>query len=187
MPTTKELTARISKAKKEIEKIKSKIVKDTGILFKQSLKEIFKKHKDLVSFSWSQYTPHWNDGDECLFSANTDYIYLNGSDESDSLWDIKSLYADVVNKEGSIKKLKAENVKLAKKKDQKWQIESNERKIEEIEKANLGELNWKLNALEDINNLLDNADSDALLEMFNNHVKVTATRDGIETEDYEHD
>jgi len=187
MPTVKELHTRISKAKKDIEKLKSKLVKDTQMLFKHSLKDIFKNNKRLTSFSWTQYTPHWNDGDACTFSAHTDYIHLNGSDESDSLWDIENLYKDVINKDASIKKLQAENTKLAKKKDQKWQIESNERRIEEIQKADIEELTWKLDALKNINTLLSNADDDVLLEMFNDHVKVTVTKDGVETEEYQHD
>jgi hypothetical protein len=187
MPTVKELNARISRAKKDIEKLKIKLVKDTQMLFKQSVKDIFKKHKELISFSWTQFTPHWNDGDSCQFSANTDYIYLNGSEESESLWDNQNLYNDLLDYESVRNKLKAENVKLAKKKDQKWRIESNERKLEELENADIKQVKWKTEVLKDINGLLDMADTDALLEMFNDHVKVTVTKDGIETEDYEHD
>lgn len=187
MPTTKELSSRISKAKKDIEKLKSKLVKDTQLLFKVSLKDIFNKNKNLVSFAWTQYTPHWNDGDACTFSAHTDYIYLNGSDESESLWDVENLYNDVIDKENVIKKLKAENAKLAKKKDQKWQIESNERKIEEIQNTDIKEIEWKANALKDISELLSSANDDCLMEMFDDHVKVIVTKDGIETESYQHD
>ena len=42
----------------------------------------------LTSFAWTQYTPHWNDGDACTFSAHTDYLYINGSEDSESFWDI---------------------------------------------------------------------------------------------------
>lgn len=187
MPTIKELSIRISKAKKDIEKLKSKVMKDSQLLFKQSIKDIFKKHKKLVSFSWTQYTPYWNDGDECLFSAHTDYLYINGSDDCESFSELEQFHTDCLDKDKSIKKLTMDNIKLAKKKDQKWQIESNERRIEEIQKADFEEVKWKYEFLKDVSNLLNNFSQEALLEMFSDHVKVTITKDGIETENYEHD
>lgn len=187
MPTTKELQTRISKSKKDIEKLRSKMIKDSQLLFKQSLKDIFKKHKKLVSFSWTQYTPHWNDGDECVFSAHTDYLYINGSEEDSNFRDMEKLYADCLDKDKAIKKLTAENVKLAKKKDQKWQIESNERRIEEIQKADFEDIKWKCEFLKDANDLLNDFSQEALQEMFNDHVRVIVTKTGIETESYEHD
>jgi hypothetical protein len=37
-------------------------------------KHIFSANPVLVSFGWRQYTPYFNDGEECTFSANTDYF-----------------------------------------------------------------------------------------------------------------
>ena len=36
-------------------------------------KLLFETHPRLSQFSWRQYTPYWNDGDACSFSANTEY------------------------------------------------------------------------------------------------------------------
>lgn len=187
MPTVKEINARIKKTQKDIEKLKSKLVKDTNTLFKQSLKEIFKDHSNLESFSWTQYTPYWNDGDTCTFSAHTDYIYLNDSEEGEGVWEYESLYNDLLNKDKAIKKLEADNTKLAGKPDNKWQIESNERKIKQLEEADINEIKWKYEALKDISELMNNIDQDTLLTMFDDHVKVTVTKNGIETESYQHD
>jgi hypothetical protein len=43
-------------------------------------KEIFSAYPKLASVGWTQYSPHFNDGDECTFRANVDSysIYLNG-------------------------------------------------------------------------------------------------------------
>lgn len=187
MPTSKELKSRMSKLEKDIQKLKSKLAKDTSLLFKVSFAEIFKEHKNLQSFAWTQYTPHWNDGDACVFSAHKEYIYLNDSEESESLWDLENFYKDLVQKDKLIKKLKAENTKLASSKDSKWQIESNERKIKELEEADVAEVKWKLDALRDISDVMESADDEVLLDMFSDHVKVVVTADGIETESYEHD
>lgn len=45
-------------------------------IFEEAAKEIFKKYPNLDSFSWTQYTPHFNDGDACNFSVN-ETLYLN--------------------------------------------------------------------------------------------------------------
>ena len=38
-------------------------------------------------FAWSQYTPWWNDGDECLFGANIGDPEINGMEVSETVWD----------------------------------------------------------------------------------------------------
>lgn len=42
--------------------------------FKDALKEsagiLFQKHQKLETFSWTQYTPYFNDGDPCEFNIN---------------------------------------------------------------------------------------------------------------------
>lgn len=58
--------AKLSAAKKEMEKI----AKDA---FQEVSAEFFEDNPTIQSFGWTQYTPYWNDGDTCTFSANTDY------------------------------------------------------------------------------------------------------------------
>jgi len=50
-----------------------------------NLKSFFKKHPTLTSYGWNQYTPHWNDGDICEFSASVDAdsLQINGRDAYD--------------------------------------------------------------------------------------------------------
>lgn len=42
-------------------------------LFTEGSKQIFADFPELVSVSWRQYTPYFNDGDSCTFRAYTDY------------------------------------------------------------------------------------------------------------------
>lgn len=49
--------------------------------FKEESKDLFEQNPDLYSFSWTQYTPYFNDGDACEFSAHTEYPDVNGMDE----------------------------------------------------------------------------------------------------------
>ncbi len=57
---------------------KKELILKTRVLFDKALTEIFDKYESLESFGWNQYTPYFNDGDECTFSANTDDINING-------------------------------------------------------------------------------------------------------------
>lgn len=51
-------------------------------IFEEAAREIFKKYPNLDSFSWTQYTPHFNDGDPCNFRVN-ESLYLNGISQYD--------------------------------------------------------------------------------------------------------
>ncbi len=50
--------------------------------FQETILSLFDKHTWVESFSWRQYSPYWNDGDECVFSVHSynDEILLNGMD-----------------------------------------------------------------------------------------------------------
>ena len=53
--------------------------KDFPLIFKP----LFEKSEKIQSIGWRQYTPYWNDGDECTFRANTNYLIINGEDLDD--------------------------------------------------------------------------------------------------------
>lgn len=54
-------------------------------LFGNVAKQIFIDYPEISAFSWTQYTPYFNDGDECVFSAHTDYptLTLVSGDDKD--------------------------------------------------------------------------------------------------------
>ncbi len=56
---------------------KKELMRKTKVLFDVALVELFAKYPALESFSWTQYTPYFNDGDSCEFSANVDYPKVN--------------------------------------------------------------------------------------------------------------
>lgn len=53
-------------------------------IFTEAAKQLFNKWPQLKSFSWSQYTPYFNDGDTCVFSINHFEPEINGVDYFDS-------------------------------------------------------------------------------------------------------
>lgn len=67
----------------ELEQLKAKHLERSKVMFTTVSKAVFDKHPALESFRWTQYTPYFNDGDECTFSANIDDPYINGKDSYD--------------------------------------------------------------------------------------------------------
>lgn len=86
LESIKEKLAVIAKQKQEmVEALRKDFAPMLSPLFEKSTGKI-------KSVGWAQYTPYFNDGDECIFSVNTYSIKINGEDtgESDSLdWRIE--------------------------------------------------------------------------------------------------
>ncbi|HTF81278.1 MAG TPA: hypothetical protein VL947_06125 [Cytophagales bacterium] len=83
----------LEQVKQKIQEIQSKkndLVKYLEADFFLLLKPIFEKSEGkLHSLKWTQYTPYFNDGDECTLRVNTDYLYVNGEEECpDELYDL---------------------------------------------------------------------------------------------------
>lgn len=81
-----EMIAEIKEKQAEIKRLQKELQDKSSEIFLSAFKKLFEENPRLTSFSWNQYTPYFNDGDTCYFSANTDYIYVNGEDASDSDW-----------------------------------------------------------------------------------------------------
>lgn len=187
--TSDSLKKKISKAQKQIEKLKDQLVDDSQSLFKVSCQEIFEKNPDFTSFSWTQYTPYWNDGDSCEFSAHTDYVYIDDEEDESSFYNAEIDFKELKQKEKTIKKLlsEIEGLKKQGKKEDDWEIRHKQSRIEELNKLDLENTEKRFNFLKDINDLLKNIDQDTLEIMFGDHAKVVVTKDGIDVEKYDHD
>lgn len=77
----------------ERETLSQKIRTMAGAVFAEEAKKLFETNPKLTSFSWTQYTPYFNDGEACEFRAVTDYITVtdvdgNEEEELDS-WSIR--------------------------------------------------------------------------------------------------
>src|SRR5690349_7857045 len=73
MPTFEEKYAELKKKRDEMEKEFQSLA---GELFKEKASGLFEKYPTLKSFGWAQYTPYFNDGDECIFGVNDENIYF---------------------------------------------------------------------------------------------------------------
>jgi hypothetical protein len=77
--TIKQRFKALKKSKKDLEKQIQKLGKE---FFAEETKSLFAKHPELKTFAWVQFTPYFNDGETCYFSADLDTIYIN-EDEDD--------------------------------------------------------------------------------------------------------
>jgi len=70
----------------EIAKKKEELTAELRQDFAPMLKPLFDKSNGKIqSISWTQYTPYFNDGEECIFSVNLDYSFkINGEDSEDA-------------------------------------------------------------------------------------------------------
>lgn len=92
----------------ELEQLKAKHLEKSKAMFTDVAKQLFEKHAVLQSFRWTQYTPYFNDGDECVFSARVDQPDMNGMDYYDD-----ELYEKLTDSQGNPRKNFDENINNA--------------------------------------------------------------------------
>lgn len=63
---------RLDKIREEIETLRKQMVTAARDLLAEEIGKIFEQFPELDSFGWRQYTPFFNDGDTCEFSAHID-------------------------------------------------------------------------------------------------------------------
>ena len=76
----------LRKKRSDITKLNSELIQFSSGIFEEFYKYIFEKYSKLESFGWTQYTPYFNDGDSCVFSAQVGYISINGDFVEESNW-----------------------------------------------------------------------------------------------------
>jgi len=67
--------------KQEMKRLRDEARSKVKNFFIKGMNKVFEMYPEVKSVSWTQYTPYFNDGDECTFRAHTDYFGVNGFDE----------------------------------------------------------------------------------------------------------
>lgn len=67
--------------KEEMKKLRDEARVKVKNFFINGMNKVFEMYPEVKSVSWLQYTPYFNDGDECTFRAYIDYFGVNGFDE----------------------------------------------------------------------------------------------------------
>lgn len=148
----------------QINELKKEALKISENIFDDFRHHIFSKYQQLESFGWTQYTPYFNDGEACIFYANTDYLIINGEYAEDSNW---------FNKENVIN----------------WGQWNRDLKIHEgrVEDPNTNYNEELVNAYNEIVSFLSNFDNDFYLSKFGDHAEVIVTKTGVNISDCDHD
>jgi molybdopterin converting factor small subunit len=153
----------IEKITQELEVFNQKkkdLTEDLRKEFPTLFQDLFAQSKRIESFSWTQYTPYFNDGESCEFGVNQDYLYVNGENVEDL-----DEEEDFLN-ESTYKRVDGEYKKVP----------------NPLYDPKEGEV------FQAIKTILNTVPDEFYEELFGDHVKVTVYKDGkIETEDYRHD
>jgi hypothetical protein len=179
------LAERLKAAKQSLEKAKKKSVKIGEGLFRECVRQLFKDHPKLEQFSWVEYTPHWNDGDECTFEVHLDSLKINGEsdDDAECVHTLEYNYKLLSNKKKSEARIIME---LADPNKDRWEADRLKRDLEVIRTRNADEVASKYKIKKSIYDMLASID-DSVYESVFGEGEVIVTRDGIKIENYEHD
>lgn len=171
-----QIKSRIAEINKQKEELTAQLRKD----FAPMLKPLFEKSEGKIkSISWNQYTPYFNDGDECTFSVHADLDYslkLNGSSFED-YEEENRLFGSP--KYAMKKYLEGEQVY------QEWIT----RYPEDALNPDTKEEDLKLYKIaQEFESILNSIDDEFFKDLFGDHVEVIVNESGaIEVEEYEHD
>ena len=148
----------------EVYKLKSEIIDISSDIFEDFYKYIFEKYPTLESFGWSQYTPYFNDGETCIFYANTSYLSVNEECVDEADWSQKT---KVLN----------------------WGTWNKDTKKYEgrVEEDNVDYDPILTEASNEIVNFLEQFDNDFYLIKFGDHAEITVNKNGVDISDYDHD
>ena len=176
-----ELKTKISEANERINELKKQMQKELRTEFTGALSELFDAYPFVTSLSFTAYTPFFSDGDPCTYSANHADCNINGYDEDDDREgegvDVLKLSKNTIYVEEPNPDYNPSN--------RDWGSHRN--KTQWVKKPNPDFNPLYKEAVDAFREALKIVDDDNWMDMVGDHVKVTITRDGIETDEYDHD
>lgn len=177
------LADRLKAAKKSLEDARRKSVRTGEGLFRECVRQLFKEHPGLETFSWDEYTPHWNDGDECTFGTYFDSLSINGEEDPECVYTLEHMNDLLSNRQRSETRIVMELTDTTK---DKWEIERLKSDLEIVRTRDPKEVAEKYKMKKAIHGLLTSIDDSVYEGMFGEGT-VVVTRDGIKVEECEHD
>ena len=160
MATLKETFDKLIEEQSEL---RAKYQETAQALFKETTKQFFDNSPGVTAIHWTQYTPYFNDGDTCVFRVGDVYFTNANSEQMDDVSDWGAY-------EGEDESVWSETV---------WGFTYHtDRHFEGI--------NFK--EAKQFSDLIESDDMKEVMEaMFGDHVRVVATRDGFDVQEYHHD
>ena len=201
------LRANYDDLNQRIRDLRAQMTVQSKEILEQVVADLFDTCPEVHQIHWTQYTPYFNDGEECMFGVN-EICWLLKSDLDD--WD------DDFYDGSSI--VTAENVKSAEKDleevrkylqdPEKWRVEkygahaqsyhrpypdTENKALRMLEKARTKYEQFKDRGdviSQQVNQTVQfiaGIDDDIMKQLFGDHVSIKITREGMEIDEYEHD
>lgn len=158
----------------EQQALRAKFQTEAQAMFKDTMKEFFDKNPGITALKWSQYTPYFNDGDTCVFRVNTVYFTNAPADELDNIsaWGEYEGFDDSVWVADSISHV----------------LNSGRKYYENKAAKILAAGGVDVDSCELIDKMIQSDEmEDIMMEMFGDHVVITATREGFDVNAHEHE
>lgn len=177
-----DILQKIEKELNEFEAKKFNLIEELRKEFPNLLLPLMKKSDKIKSISWTQYTPYFNDGDECIFGVYLDNLDLNDEGyEDDNELLSEFLYIKLDTEE----KLK-EHLEISKEKNYTWGLSKKLGDHGHCYNPNFDENVH--NILNLIKNILSKIPDSFMKDLFGDHVRITITNTGeISVNEYSHD
>jgi hypothetical protein len=140
-------------------------------VFKETTKEFFEKNPGITAVIWTQYTPYFNDGETCTFGVGDPY-FTNADGED--MEDVTS-YGEY---DGDNEEVWSES---------SWSLSSDsEYARKNREGKDMSGID--IASVDHFSSMIQSSEmEDIMLMMFGDHARVTATREGFEVDEYDHD
>ncbi len=165
----------ITKRYKELHKdLQQQIKVEAQSIIKGIFDEFFEKQPNVHAIAWTQYTPYWQDGEECTFRVNDIMLILS----KDSLEEDDDDYF-----EGD-QDLVRDRAYYAKDGDQE-ELDKIDAKI-----AAVGGIDAYKAAVKDfgvVTKILGAIEDEYMEMLYGDHVSVRYTRKGVKVEEYDHE
>jgi hypothetical protein len=81
--------------KNKVEELRLQLQKTGEQFLAQNFKDLFERFPKLEKISWSQYTPYFNDGDECIFRSNHKHADIEGEGLEYGTADLKEIESEL--------------------------------------------------------------------------------------------
>jgi hypothetical protein len=176
---------------KEYNKQKLAVAEQLKTRFHEVFKPLLEAHPVLENVSFTAYTPHFMDGDECIYSVSDLRGMIDGYDDQDGGYDFfntryNNIYVKALAyiKTGAVPTYNS-YYKSALPWAEPW-TSSNEELID-LGAEKLEQIVAAQNAGAEYAQILTSIHEDVIHDMFGDHIMVTIDRDGVTTDPYERD
>lgn len=146
----------------ELNRLREELVTEGMEIFERSLITIIRRYPAIEALWWTQYTPHFGDGSPRIFDVGSLHVKISGLNYE--------IYGDSLSLTNDDGNAGTENTTK--------QVLTPEQ-IREAYPDMIKELSHLGDSLRQL--------SDMLYQRFGDHRKIIATRDGVESEEFEHE